>query len=193
MMCCSITPMLRSSGQRRSCLDLARSLQFSLLVVADPVYSMVRAGCPRFRSQDRYYGGYQKTSRLQCIVCGRSGILYKNAEVPSQTQTRRNRLEAGDDGVRVGQNHTLLFTHILKKLLLCHSDSCMEMICEIVAGLGGRVLLGPLAAHALRVLLVLLVVLRDICRERVVGVRRGEESLDREQDGADLESGRPLV
>ncbi len=59
--------------------------------------------------------------------------------------------------------------------------------------LTGRILLGPLAADALRVLLALLVMLRDVGRERVVGVRRGEEGLDREEDGADLQGGRPLV
>ena len=37
--------------------------------------------------------------------------------------------------------------------------------------LGGGVLLGPLAANTLRILLVLLVVLRNIGRERVVRVR----------------------
>lgn len=89
--------------------------------------------------------------------------------------------------------------YIRNKLLLYHSHPCMEMECGtdivivVAAGLGGRVLLGPLAAHALRVLLVLLVVLRDVCCERIVGVGRGKEGLDREQDGADLEGGGPLV
>lgn len=55
--------------------------------------------------------------------------------------------------------------------------------------LGVGVLLGPLAADALRVDLVLLVVLRDVRREGVVRVRRAEERLDGEQDGADLERG----
>ena len=36
--------------------------------------------------------------------------------------------------------------------------------------LGGGILLGPLAANALCILLVLLVVLRNISRERIVGV-----------------------
>lgn len=55
--------------------------------------------------------------------------------------------------------------------------------------LGVGVLLGPLAADTLRVNLVLLVVLRDVRREGVVRVRRAEERLDGEQDGADLERG----
>lgn len=42
-------------------------------------------------------------------------------------------------------------------------------------------------------LLVLLPRLRNVVGERVVGVRRREERLDREQDRADLERGRPLV
>ena len=61
------------------------------------------------------------------------------------------------------------------------------------ARLGDGVLLGPLSADALRVLLVLLVVLRDVGRERVVRVRRAEERLDRKQHGADLECWGPFV
>lgn len=57
----------------------------------------------------------------------------------------------------------------------------------------GRILLRPLAADALRILLVLLVVLRDVRRERVVRVRRAEERLHGEQHRADLEGRRPLV
>ena len=60
-------------------------------------------------------------------------------------------------------------------------------------GSGSRVLLGPFAADSLRILLVLLVVFRDVCRKRVVGVRRTEKGLDGEEDGADLEGWRPFV
>lgn len=59
--------------------------------------------------------------------------------------------------------------------------------------LGGGVLLRPLATDALCVLLVLLVVLRDVGRERVVGVGCAEERLDGQEDGADLQGWRPLV
>ena len=59
--------------------------------------------------------------------------------------------------------------------------------------LGMSVLLGPFATDPLRVGLVLLVVLRDVRRERVVGVGRRKEGLDGEEDGTDLESWGPLV
>lgn len=55
------------------------------------------------------------------------------------------------------------------------------------------VFLRPLLGDALRVDLVLLVVLRDVCRERVVRVRRAEQRLYGEQHRADLQRGRPLV
>ena len=55
------------------------------------------------------------------------------------------------------------------------------------------VLLGPFATDPLCVRLVLLVVLRNVRRERVVRVRRGEEGLDGKEDGTDLESWGPLV
>ena len=55
------------------------------------------------------------------------------------------------------------------------------------------VLLGPFATDPLRVGLVLLVVLRDVRRERVVGVGRREEGLDGEEDSTNLEGWGPLV
>ncbi len=57
----------------------------------------------------------------------------------------------------------------------------------------GRVLLRPLSAHALCVLLVLLVMLRDVGREGVVWVWRAQEGLYGEEDGADLEGRGPFV
>lgn len=60
-------------------------------------------------------------------------------------------------------------------------------------GLRAGELLRPLPADALRIGLVLLVVLRDVRRERVVGVWRAQQRLYRKQDCADLECWRPLV
>lgn len=51
----------------------------------------------------------------------------------------------------------------------------------------------PLAANALRVLLVLLVMLCDVGGERIVRVWRAEQGLYGKQDRADLQGRRPLV
>ena len=56
-----------------------------------------------------------------------------------------------------------------------------------------RPLAGPLLGLCNGSLLVLLPCLGDVVGERVVGVGRAEERLDREEDGADLQRWGPLV
>jgi hypothetical protein len=51
----------------------------------------------------------------------------------------------------------------------------------------------PLLRRLDRRRLIVLPSLSDIIGERVIGVRGSKQSLDREEDGADLESGRPVV
>lgn len=61
------------------------------------------------------------------------------------------------------------------------------------AGQLHRILLRPLPRHSNGILLVLLIVLRAFVVERVIWVGGGEESLDGEKDGSDLECGGPFV
>ena len=55
------------------------------------------------------------------------GIPYKSSEPPSRYSTDQMEAKLGNE--EVGQNHTLLVTHIRDKLLLYHSDPCMEIMC----------------------------------------------------------------
>ena len=64
---------------------------------------------------------------------------------------------------------------------------------HLLALVAHGVLFGPILGISNRLGLVDLPQLRHVIRQRVVGIGRGEEGLDRQQYGADLQGRTPLV
>lgn len=97
-------------------------------------------------------------------------------------------------------NYALPFSSIFDTLSKCYTNPYLsghthskEKTAATSHQSGVRVLLRPFATDTLCVFLILLVVLRNIRRERIVRVRGAKKGLDGEKYSADLERGGPFI
>lgn len=79
-----------------------------------------------------------------------------------------------------------MYVEVYPDLAACHRDFAASMASR-AATLGLCVLCSPFSCRLNRRILVFLPPLCHIVCQRVVRIRRTEESLNREEDGADLE------